>query len=344
MTDQNAAEEKQSDKRPANWANIGILFSTIAIVIFVCAFGYGYFQLSQASLGLAESVNELQRRAADNQGSIAALQKSIGDMQQIAQKSQDLAAQQEQVMAEWRAAQKGDLNKWHVAEAQYLAKLAEDHLQFSHDINTAVLLLQQADKVMQGVQDENLNEIRKSLASDLVSLQALPQVDVTSLFNRLSAINHQLDQLPLPVSPLKADEKQSAAAIPSGLPWWKAGIEYSRQVLSKIVIVRYNNSSALPLVMPDEKIFLYQNLHAQLESAIWALLHRNADVYQASLTNVSSWVQTYFAKDAQETRSMLQNLDELRKVNVAPSVINLSNTLQLFDNYFAQAAQTNATQ
>ena len=60
--------------------------------------------------------------------------------------------------------------------------------------------------------------------------------------------------------------------------------------VKQIVVVRYNASTTLPLVLPEEKSFLYQNLHAEMESAMWAVLHRNPSVYQTSLTRLTSWI------------------------------------------------------
>jgi uroporphyrin-3 C-methyltransferase len=337
MTDQNTTEEKQPEVRRTNWINGVIFFFTLAIVIFLCAFGYGYFELSKVNIELARRVSDLQARADDNQNEMKALQKSVTDMQQIAQKSQAVSTQQEQVMSEWRAAQKGDLDKWQVAEAQYLTKLADVHLQLAHNIPIAILLLQQADRALQNLQDPKVLEIRKSLVSDIANVQAIPQVDVTSLYLRLSALNEQINKLPLPINPLTADQQQNPTSpISKELPWWKAGLEYTWQGLNKIVIVRKNPSGSLPLVLPEEKMFLYQNLHAQMENAMWALLHHNANVYQASLMRASAWTQQYFAQDAQETKTMLQNIEEVRKVNIQPTATNLANTLQTLDRYFAQ--------
>ena len=78
--------------------------------------------------------------------------------------------------------------------------------------------------------------------------------------------------------------------------------------MKKIVIVHYNGSEQLPLVLPDEKIFLYQNLHAQLENAMWAVLHQRAEIYQASVMRAVGWTQRYFDQAAPATQSMISNL------------------------------------
>jgi len=335
MTEQKTAEQKQPEAH-RSWVNVGIFFSTLGILILICAFGYGYFALSKVNVDLAQMVADLTQKNAGHQHDIATMQTSLNDLQQIAQKSQALSAQQEQFMSEWRSAQKGDLNKWRIAEAQYLVKLADDQLQFSNNIQLAILLAQEADKILANMQDASVNEIRNSLATDLLNLRAAPQVDITALYLRLTALNKQVDKLSLPFNPIKVEQTNLPATNTAGLPWWKAGLVYSWDALRKIVVVRNYGSNILPLVMPDEKIFLYQNLHAQMEDVMWGLLHRHAEVYKASLLRATAWIKQYFAQEAQETKTMLHEMDALQKENVQPAVMNLSNTLQLFEQYYAQ--------
>ncbi len=341
MTEQNQIEEKPSNSDNhtprQTWANIGIFFSTLAIIILICAFVYGYFQLSQVNVGLAQTVAHLEQQSMNQKQDIAAVQTSLNQLQQQAQKWQAMSAQQEQFMTELQSVQKGDLNKWHVSEAQYLVKLADDHLQFSHNIKLAMVLLQTADKRLESMQDENVNELRKSIATDIANLQAVPQVNITSLYLHLVALNNQVEQLPLPLDVLNAENSPPSSTVTTntttGLPWWKAGLTYSWEALRKIVIVRHTGSNALPLVMPDEKIFIYQNLHAQMEDAMWGVLHRNAAIYQTSLARVAAWITQYFVPNAPQTKNMLMELGELQKENIQPVTLNLSNTLQLFDQY-----------
>lgn len=343
MTDQPVSEEKTPDKQRTGFGGIAIFFFMIILIVIVCGFGYGYFQLSQINTTLAQKVTDLQSRTAGYQADINSLRQSLGDLRQSTQKSQELSSQQEQLMTEWRDAQKGDLDKWHVAEAQYLVKLANDHLQFSHNVKMALVMLQQADHILEPLQDNSLQDVRKAIKTDIDNLQAAPVVDINSLYLQLAALDSQLDAVPLPGTPLTAENRPAAsAALPANAPWWKKGMASSWQALQQIVIVRkYNGSGSLPLVMPEEKNFFYQNLHAQMEGIMWAVLHRNAGIYQASLARTIAWMKQYPVQDAPATKNILQKLDELKQVNIQPPEVNLASTLQLFDNYFAQAHASN---
>lgn len=335
---------EQKPNRPYNWGRIGIFFSTLGIVIIICALGYGYFQLARVNITLAQMISEIDTRAESERNEIQALQKTMGDLQQTVQKNQQSFAEQEKLMTELRSAQRGDFDKWHAAEAQYLVKLASDNIQFTHDTAAAAMLLQRADQVLQNMTDPNLVAIRKSIATDIASLQVLPEQDVTQLFMRLSVLNDQVDKLPLHFNPLKTETKEIEPVDAAGLSWWRAGLKRSWSALRQIVIVRNTESDTLPLVFPEERIFLYQNLHAQFESAMWGVLHRNSQVYQASLARLVAWIQQYFDPNATETKTMLDNLQALQKINIETPAVNLSNTLQLFANYFAQTSAGQVTQ
>lgn len=334
MTDEQITQDNQPVSHRSRRTSVVIFFFMMVLIALIGAFGYGYFQLSQVNMDLARSVSDMKSRNDNDQTQITALQQSVQALQQSAQKSQDLSAEQEKIMSEWRAAQQGDLNKWHVAEAQYLTKLANDNLQFSHNIDLALMLLRQAEMALQDSQAVDVLELRKAIATDIANVQSLPQVDVTSLYLRIAALNEQVDKLPLPQSPLKQDNQPlTAASIPQDLPWWKAAMEYTWQALNKIVIVRKNSKDTLPLVMPEEKMFFYQNLHAQMENVMWSILHRDQAIYQTSLTRLIAWIPQYFDQDAQATKSLLQSLTEMQQINIQPSTMDLSNTLKLFDQY-----------
>lgn len=340
MTKRAVNEETLSTPQYSVWGRIGILFITLAVAIFMGAFGYGYYELSKVNIALAHAMTNVELQSTDTQQALATLRQTVGTLEDGLSKSQNLAAEQEQLVAEWRSAQKGDLDKWRLAEAQYLIKIANDHLQFTHDAPMAITLLQRADGTLQNVQNGNVLEIRKAIAGDVAALQAVPQVDATSLYLHIDALNAQLEQLPLPVDSLKTTTTEMAPIdIPANTPWWKAGLIRSWQTLRHFVVVRNTGASGMPLIFPEEKTFLYQNLHAQLQNAMWAVLHRDNDIYQASLTSAAKWIQQYFVQDAPETKTILQNIAELQKMDIKPAALNLDATLQLFN---ADTATTSA--
>lgn len=307
----------------------------LCVFIIAILFGLIAFNMVRTEQ-LKRTLSPLQSQTKTD---ITTIRKDLADLKQANQKSADLSLKQEQMINEWQAAQKGDVEKWQVAEAQYLTKLANDHVQFTHNVSLALTLLQQADQVLQAINDTALYDLRQALANDMTSLKSLPEVDVTGIYARLSALAGQVKQLPLPASPLGSSNNIETTKTKANASWWQSGLDRSWDALRKVVIIKKVETKDSPLVMPEEKAFLYQNLNAQLEDAMWGVLHRNNEVYQASLARSVTWAQTYFLQDAPETKNMLQSLTELQKENVDAPSANLSETLRLFEAYFTAQQQ-----
>lgn len=306
------------------------IFLLIFLILIMAGFGYGYFQLLKVNTQLAQMVDHLESKLTKDHDDLIAMQTNINDIKQSDLKAQAVSQKQQQLIDEWHAAQNGDLNRWHLAEAQYFVKLANDHLQFSQNIPLSIQLLQRAQSELTPLQGQNIAEIRTSLAQDLQNLQALPQIDVAANYQILNELAGQIDQLPLPVTPLKSEVAAPPTDV-ANLPWWQAGWERTKAALTKIVIVRRVGGNDTPVVLPEEKAFLYQNLHAQLEDAMWGLIHRNNTVYQNSLERMQKWIALYFVQDAELTKTVQEKITNLAKIDVQPQQADISATLKLFD-------------
>lgn len=315
---ENAAPVRANNK-------LALVLISLSLLLVTGAGIYGYFTLTQRlSLQLSTTTQMTQQMNTVN----GALQ----DLQQANERSQSLAAEQEKIIADWKRSAAGDLEKWRVAESFYLVKLANDHLQFSHNTQLALTLLQRADAVLQEQSHDGFLDIRKSIAADVAQIEAAPKVNITDIYLQLTGLDTTLNQLPLPYSPLKQTEVIAPRNY-DAMPWWKATWLKTWDSLRKVIIVRNTTQSTLPLVLPDEKPFLYQNMHAQMESVMWALLVHNNVVYQASLTRLIDWITTYFDQDAAETKTTLEKLKALQALNIEPPAMNVSPTLELFDRY-----------
>lgn len=329
-------EEKTPDEGQPSRSFAGIFIFILTLILFAGAAGYGYFELYKINLSLAKNMSLLEKRFEENKNEIAALQQSLVNAQETIQKASGLSQQQEKLISDWKDVQKGNTDKWRIAEAQFLTKMAQDYLQFFNNVKLALALTQEANALLENLQDAQLLEIRSSLTRDITNLQALPSVDTTGLFLKLNALDNQIDKLPLPKTALDNSQENTAPAVSSSLPWWKAGLEYTRHALNQIVIVRKTTEQALPLALPEQKQALYQQLHAQKENAVWGLLHNDNDVYQMSLKNMQTLIKQYFVQGAQETQGVLQQLEEMQKAKISMQSFSLAETLKQFDNYFAQ--------
>jgi uroporphyrin-3 C-methyltransferase len=177
--------------------------------------------------------------------------------------------------------------------------------------------------------------IRKALAADITALQAVPVIDLAGTYAEVLALNAQVDKLPLPSKRPAADTAATGNTDAQKISWWRAGLHQSWEMLSKIVVVRYNKPGERPFIPPEQQDFLYQNLHATFEQALSAIVHRQPEIYRASLQQGAAWIQQYFLTDSSVTQAELSSITKLQAVTLRPELPNISASLQAFHDYFA---------
>ena len=317
--------EIHTSKQQSKRVGASTVFLSMIILALAVAFGAGSFYLMNQNATTAAHLEKVQATVQD-------FQQNIAGMQQQAQQWNDAIKAQTQAITTLQQSQGDSKNVWAMLEAQYLVKLANDNLQFDGNLATVISLLQTADVDLRDLADPRITSIRETLATDIASLQAVKQVDIVGVYARLAALSEQTDKLPLPTK-LTPDDSQ-AAPIDENLSWWRRGLQQTWRALSKVVIVRYNPNGTLPLITPEQQDFLYENFHAVLEKAMWALLHKQPEIYRSSLQQASDWTKKYFLQDSQVTQAMLTELNALQQIDVRPDAPKTLASVAVFQDYF----------
>lgn len=318
MSDEN---QQMTATSKANGKTFVLVLMTFVILGLGGAFAYGYYTLKETNTELARSIAEMRDQTMTNQQSLQSMQQSLADLTKVAAEQSKEPEHQSN-------------NIWQVAEANYLTRLANHYLVINKDPATAITLLQHAAALIQLSDNAELQAIRQSLTDNLNTLTAQKNIDVEQLYTELNNLNQQLDQLPLPLTPLQAATDNAPSAA-SDVSWWQTQWNKGLESLRKIVLVKRMGQNELPLVLPEEKIFLYQNLHAQIQAAMLGALQHNTSIYQSSLQQAQHWIQQYFLQTAPITQETLKKLADLQSVNLQVPNANLPATIQLFDQYLA---------
>lgn len=297
------------------WGSFGILLSGLAASIFVAAIILANYATLTINRQLSDAVVALNNAVTTSNIALNNLEAAVQQQSRQAKKDDYLAA-----------------------EAYYLVKLANDSLQYENNPLVAIRLLQSADQTMTKLgNDPNVYAVRKTLAADLATLQSVSAVDVTGVYVRLAAINDQISKLPLLTQLAGNHAAQTATALQDEkLPWWHRGFQSLQQALRQIVIVRKTSPDVPPFITPEEQMFLYQNLYAEIEKAQWALLHRQQEIYRLSLQQAMSWIKQYTQQDAGVTQQVLMNLEQLQQINVQPTMPTVMESLQALQAYLGR--------
>ncbi len=331
-------------KRARRHRRAAALFLSLALIgVLVAGAGLFYLWLEQQKhLTLArESFSQLH----DDIGSLK--QQQTEQREQLTKELQTLQEQQSNLGDAFSSLLKTSShlrNDWLLTEAEYLIKLANHRLLLERDINTAIVALQAADERLREVADPSLLKIRKRIAGDINALRAVPQPDLSGMSFTLSALAKDVDQLPLatpdPGSMAKRAEKKQKTEVES---WSELPAAIWRDIKS-LVVIRHHDQPLQPLLSPEQRFFLTQNLKLQLEQARLALLKGDAKVFQERLQQAGEWVNTYFDTRDDLTRHVLKRLQELADKKIDPEIPDISATFQALRDFRAGTTTGDAPQ
>lgn len=221
---------------------------------------------------------------------------------------------------------------WGLAEAEYLVNSALFNLQIEKNPQVASQILQAADEKIQQLNQVSLLPARQALASDIAALNAVPMVDLPGIIVQINALSNQLETLPrMQKVADNAAAKTMTHPLPATASWQdktKAVLVAIGENLRSLVVIRHEAPNAIPLLPPDQYAYLITNIQTQLTMAQWAALHQQPKIYQQSLQQAKIWITRYFSPDTSAVKAILQRLQELAQVDIAPDLPDLSHSLQ----------------
>lgn len=320
VAETNKAKPTKSEQTKSNksWAILGW---TLVILLLGSSAG-GYFVwdfVNQAKQQLQHDINNLVTRNTELSDLLSAAKSDFTEtVVQLKTYDKSLQNSIKQILSQNLHLRKD----WLVIEAEYLVKLASHRLILEGDINTAISALQSADTRLRETGDPAVLSVRKIIRDDITSLRAIAQPDISGISLQLSSIIQHIDQLPLntpdPASILNNQQEKDIDFS----QWTQLG-SVIWQDLRSLVTVRQHDQPVHPLLSPEQRFFLTQNLKLQLEQARTALLHSQSKTYTERLSIAQGWIKLYFKNSAKQTKSMLEQLAVLIKSEIKPSLPTL---------------------
>ncbi len=264
----------------------------------------------------------------------------------IAQLEQQLQATKNQLSTEQRASESAQSERaainsalqgiseklgrstvaWRMAEVEYLLTVANHRLTLAQDRQTAIAVFETADSRLKAIADPSLLKVRKTIASEISALRAVPNVDIPGIAVQTGSLAEGVEQLPL------LDKKRLAVATEkqqrvSALEWRELPAAVWKDIKS-LVQVRRHQQPTEPLLPPKQAWFLYQNLQLKLEQARLAVLQKNTTLFRQSLKEVSHWLDSYFDVESPAVINMQATVKKLADVELQPSVPDVSGSLR----------------
>ena len=230
----------------------------------------------------------------------------------------------------------------HLAEVEYLLRLANQRLLMSADAAGAEKLLRSADDILLNLDDYELFSIRKALAEDLVALSSIPSFDLEGTYTQLQALSGYIQSLPL-LEPTPFSETKENPANPLPSPStasadWQQALRITLSTLwenftSLFRFTSDRNKALTEILTPEQEALVRQNLRLVVEQSKLALLAREEAIYKNSLSAATQWLHDYFVFNSEAVDAIRQELTRLSELNINPDLPNISRAIAALKRY-----------
>ena len=320
--------EKTGKKNGGN--KTSLVLSAVAIAIALAA-GVGLFGLNkqqvsrqnETSTALADRLAELQKAQESQKNELEGIIRQQADQLTAAKHQQEtLAKQLEDVQQKVAVISGSDAKTWLLAQADFLVKSAGRKLWSDRDVTTAAALLKSADASLADMNDPSLISARRAITDDIASLSAVSQVDYDGIILKVNQLANQIDNLRLADnndddSPMDSDSEELSSSIGE----WRVNLQKSWQsFMDSFITIRRRDETAVPLLAPNQDIYLRENIRSRLLVAAQAVPRHQEETYKQALDNVSTWVRAYYDTEDATTRAFLEDVDKLSQQSITMNV------------------------
>ncbi|WP_323094839.1 uroporphyrinogen-III C-methyltransferase [Klebsiella variicola] len=320
--------ENNDKKKAGNKTSLAL--SAIAIAIAIAA-GIGLYGLNK------QQATRQNATTAELSGQLAALQKAqesqkselegiikqqADQLSQAKHEQETLTKQLDELQQKVAVISGSDAKTWLLAQADFLVKLAGRKLWSDQDVTTAAALLKSADASLADMNDPSLIGARRAITDDIAILSAVSQVDYDGMILKVNQLANQIDNLRLADnndddSPMDSDSDELSSSISE----WRVNLQKSWQnFMDSFITVRRRDETAVPLLAPNQDIYLRENIRSRLLVAAQAVPRHQEDTWKQSLDNVSTWVRAYYDTDDATTKAFLDEVDKLSQQSITMTV------------------------
>ncbi|EPY6912879.1 TPA: uroporphyrinogen-III C-methyltransferase [Klebsiella variicola subsp. variicola] len=320
--------ENNDKKKAGNKTSLAL--SAIAIAIAIAA-GIGLYGLNKqqatrqnaTTSELSGQLAALQKAQESQKSELEGIIKQQADqLSQAKHEQETLTKQLDELQQKVAVISGSDAKTWLLAQADFLVKLAGRKLWSDQDVTTAAALLKSADASLADMNDPSLIGARRAITDDIATLSAVSQVDYDGMILKVNQLANQIDNLRLADnndddSPMDSDSDELSSSISE----WRVNLQKSWQnFMESFITVRRRDETAVPLLAPNQDIYLRENIRSRLLVAAQAVPRHQEETWKQSLDNVSTWVRAYYDTDDATTKAFLDEVDKLSQQSITMTV------------------------
>lgn len=214
------------------------------------------------------------------------------------------------------------VNDFVIAEVSQLLKLANNSALFSSDTRSAIKALQLADIQLKELADPRYSLVRRKINEEIALMEGIAQVDIESVTVKLKSIANRIPSLALENDvPAISDVVIETEEEPQGI---KAGLKEIWADLVNYNSVQRIDQAPKPLLVPEQRYFLNQNIQLQLAKAELGLVQNRDSVYSDSLNVATTWLNEYFDLRNEEVQDVLKQINDLKEISLSQELPSIS--------------------
>ncbi|KTC66490.1 uroporphyrinogen III methylase HemX [Legionella adelaidensis] len=220
---------------------------------------------------------------------------------------------------------------WLLLQARYYLELAQMNAQWNNNAASTLALLKQADAVLSGLNEQRLFPVRQAIAKEIAQVEATPKVDLPGILSQLDASQDLIQSLPVK-KPEKAESSAPIQSSSTNGSKWSVQWHKSLEMLSKLVVIRRNDTPYQPLVSPKEEGIARNILRLNIQEVQWAALQGNNQLYQFALKQALKNTALIFDINNAKTQLLINKLESLQQIQITQPRIMLNESLPLLNN------------
>lgn len=222
-----------------------------------------------------------------------------------------------------------------VAEVEQLLTIANQQLQLSSNVKSALLALQAAQKRLEPLDLPRAVQMRETLALEIESLREIPQLDIVSLSAQLTQLSELCGKLPLISERQPTLNANNTARKPSTqtMGTLEKLIQPLWEDIKNLVTVERINNPEPPLLATDQAFYLRENIRLRLLTARIALLQHDEATYKADLNLVKDWLNEYFDTKHPDTIKAFNLLKKLSSNKISMELPQLTDSFAAVNRY-----------
>ena len=338
---------KQLNAPPEKKNSLALILAVIAIVLLLLVSAGGGVYIWQQFQTINQNKGTQTKQVSDLQTQLQILQANITNFASGQSKLNDdirteLGALLElnQFNSKTLAQLKnGNRLDWLLAESEYLLRLANQRLNLEQDVSGAALILSSAEQVLSEIDDPAMQPVQVAVAEELMALRAISHGDKQATYAQIEALISSVSSLPDEISEQnvvdqtnttsKETPARSEENTESSGDGFTETLNAIGSALKSAIKIRKVTDDDPPLLVPEQRYFLKQNLLLIYQQSSLALLGDHATSYVNSLEKAERWLTQYFKQSSPAVKAHLEKISELKSYKFNLSLPDISGSLRL---------------